>query len=141
MEKSILNTVKLEDGREAVLGEFNALDGYDIKHKFIDAHDSKDYTFKRALLVQSLAHVTIDGKPLNSEAAINALCGSWEVATKLYHAVLAHNGITFDLILREKKPEYEAIGADLGAGFVSEVVRLYGPMLELAAANATNKGE
>ncbi|MFP6557505.1 hypothetical protein WJ542_04050 [Paraburkholderia sp. B3] len=140
METSILNTVTLEDGREAVLGAFNALDGYEIKYKFIDAYDSKDYAFKRALLVQVLSHVTLDGKPLNSETAINALCSDWRVALSLYDAALAHNGITFDLFLREKKPEYEAIGADLGAGFVSEVVRLYGPMLELAAANA-KKGE
>lgn len=126
------NIIDLEDGRKATLGKFSALDGYEIKQRFIAAHDSNDYAFRRALFVQAISHVDIDGQRLQNEAAINAMCGDWKLATKLYEAVLAHNGITTDLVKREKQGEYEAIGADLGNGFVAEVVRIYGPLLELA---------
>lgn len=139
MENQELNTITLEDGRVAVLGTFSALEGYEIKQKFIQAHDSRDYVFRRELLVQALSHVTIAGVPLFGEGAINAQCGDWSVATTLYDAVLAHNGITVDLIKREKQAEYEAIGADLGTGFIAEVCRIYGPLLEIA--NKVQKGE
>ncbi|MGF6722437.1 hypothetical protein P3T43_001784 [Paraburkholderia sp. GAS41] len=129
------NIVKLADGREATLGEFNALDGFEIKHQWLEVHETNDDVKRRRIIVRVLAYVSIDGRPLAGEGAINAALKSWLDVDKLVESCLAFNSITSKVVDDALGPKYAAIGEQMGAGFLGEVVRMYGPMLELMAKN------
>lgn len=125
------NTVKLADGREATLGAFNALDGFEIKHQWIEVQENKDDVKRRKILVRILAYVSIDGRQLNSEQAINAALKSWIDVDNLVEACLAFNSITSETLDDELGPKYASIGEKMGVGFLTEVARLYGPVLQV----------
>ena len=124
------NTVKLADGREALLGVFSALDGFEIKHQWIEVHESKDDVKRRALTVRILAYVSIGGRNLNTEQVINGTLKSWLDVDRLVESCLAFNSITSQALDDELGPKYAAVGEKLGAGFLAEVARLYGPLLQ-----------
>jgi hypothetical protein len=123
--------VQMSGDRVAALSPFNALDGFEIKHQWVELNEKGDDATRRALTVRILSYVTVNGRALSTPQVINGTLKSWLEVDALVTACLAYNDITPKVLTDEIGPKYAAMGEKVAAGFLSEMSRLYGPMFEL----------
>jgi hypothetical protein len=131
--------VHLSGDRIAALAPFNALDGFEIKHQWLEVNEKGDDAKRRALTARILSYVTINGSALNTPQAINGTLKTWLEVDALVTACLAYNDITQKVLTDEIGPKYAAMGEKVAAGFLSEITRLYGPMFELMNGKLADK--
>lgn len=124
--------------KEVVLGQFSAMDGWDLQLRFKEFAASQDPKFKRRYTYEILAYAQVKVGtnliPLSTDALVDNHLEKWENIKLVFEGVLAHNGI--DAQTHADSPHFWAnAGAEMAVAFIAQTTALIGPALKLAEAN------
>lgn len=138
----MLLTLNNGDVKEIIISKFDALDGWDIQHRYTDFVMSTDKYHRRAFTLEILSYakvkISTELLPLSTDALINNHIQSWDKVKELFEAVLIENGIDPDN--HAEKPHYWAnAGAEMAISFIAEASKLMGPAM--AFIEERNKAE
>lgn len=75
------------------LHTFSAMHGWEMKRKLRHWLLSRDDKLHVEFTLAALAYASIDGRTLDSKAAIDELLVEWQHVRAVFEAVMAHNGI------------------------------------------------
>lgn len=148
MERTHEITIQTDSGDKTVhLAVFPAMDGYDIRKRLPDYHDSSkmDGAARRSYLIGVCSYAFVmegeDKVYLASQEAINEKLGSWVNLDRVFAEVLNFNGI--DPYFSElDRMRAELQGAHMATGFAATATRLLGDLIghERAAMLAESTG-
>lgn len=123
--------------RNIRIGNFAALDGWDIQHRFLAFAASTDKVERRTYVMEVLSHssVMINGAsepiPLNTVALINNHLETWPNIQAVFEATLRKNGI--DPETHANKTRFWAdAGEEMAMAFIAACSALIQPAMEMA---------
>lgn len=117
-----------------IIGEFPALEGWDIQAKFVEFAASHDKDFRRAYTLEVLSYSFVEivkgqNVPLKTSALIDNHLGGWQNIKRVFEETLLHNGI--DPATHADQPMFwDKAGAEMATSFIAELTRVFGPALD-----------
>jgi hypothetical protein len=127
--------------KEIEIGQFPALDGWDIQARFVEFAASHDKDFRRAYTLEVLSYSAVviasnNSIALKTSQVIDNHLGGWQNVERVFEETLIQNGI--DPKTHADRPVFwEKAGAEMATAFLAEVTRLFGPAIEIATSKAS----
>ena len=110
-----------------------AMDAWEIQRQYTEFVLSKDPDYRKQFTMRLLAFAVIKTEtgeiPLATSDVINNHLGNWKNLKEVFDKVLSHNGIDPETHA-EKQHYWSHAGAEMAAAFITESVRLIGPLLK-----------
>lgn len=131
--------IETKTGKRTInIGFFEAFEGWDIQHRFLNFAASQNKDERRAYVMEVLSHASVvipgaaEPARLQTAALVDNHLGSWQNIQTVFEAVLRKNGIDPETHANKTKFWSEA-GAEMAVAFIAACHELIKPALEMAA--------